>query len=108
MGSDNCAFVKPGHAKWTHEPRAGGVFVVRRPDGTIYGTYSTLSQAAATAGIRQKEADLAARRTTRPCMCCQKPFASEGIHNRMCGTCRPHGSDAWSPHGIAPRSGRPK
>ena len=25
---------------------------------------------------------------TRPCMCCQKPFVSEGSHNRLCGDCR--------------------
>lgn len=26
-------------------------------------------------------------RTTRRCMCCRKPFKSEGIHNRMCKEC---------------------
>ena len=24
----------------------------------------------------------------RPCMCCSKPFPSEGAHNRLCNTCR--------------------
>ncbi len=24
----------------------------------------------------------------RPCMCCQKPFESEGKHNRLCDHCR--------------------
>lgn len=24
----------------------------------------------------------------RPCMCCSRPFPSEGIHNRLCGLCR--------------------
>jgi len=27
-------------------------------------------------------------RTTRACMCCGKPFASEGSHHRLCGDCR--------------------
>jgi hypothetical protein len=27
-------------------------------------------------------------RTTRPCLCCNKLFPSEGPHNRLCGTCR--------------------
>ena len=106
MGSANGSFAKPANARWTHEPRANDTFVVLRPDGTIYGTYATLNQAAATAGIRQKEADQAARRMVRACMCCATPFASEGIHNRLCATCRPRGSDGWSPYGIAPRSGR--
>ncbi|MFV3077494.1 hypothetical protein [Niveispirillum fermenti] len=26
--------------------------------------------------------------TERRCMTCQKPFQSDGPHNRMCGTCR--------------------
>lgn len=25
---------------------------------------------------------------TRPCLRCQKPFLSEGIHNRLCNPCR--------------------
>lgn len=24
----------------------------------------------------------------RPCMCCRKPFESEGAHNRLCPECR--------------------
>lgn len=31
-----------------------------------------------------------ADRTVRPCMCCERPFPSEGIHNRLCAYCR-HG-----------------
>lgn len=27
-------------------------------------------------------------KTTRPCLCCGRPFASEGPHNRLCGRCR--------------------
>ena len=26
-------------------------------------------------------------RRTRKCMCCEKPFGSEGIHDRLCDTC---------------------
>jgi len=26
--------------------------------------------------------------TVRPCMCCGRDFRSEGIHNRLCGSCR--------------------
>ncbi|MCG3177457.1 MAG: hypothetical protein MOGMAGMI_02431 [Candidatus Omnitrophica bacterium] len=26
--------------------------------------------------------------TERACMCCGKPFLSEGPHNRLCGACR--------------------
>lgn len=27
-------------------------------------------------------------KTKRPCLCCKKPFWSEGAHNRLCGCCR--------------------
>jgi hypothetical protein len=29
----------------------------------------------------------------RACMCCQRPFLSEGIHNRICEPCKR--SDLW-------------
>ena len=25
---------------------------------------------------------------SRPCLCCGKPFVSDGAHNRLCGRCR--------------------
>ena len=30
----------------------------------------------------------ASQRTIRTCMTCQKPFESEGSHNRMCPSCK--------------------
>lgn len=107
MGADNLQFAKPSHAKWNVLSKAEGVHHVYGPDGSLYGTYGTRCQAAAIAGIRQKEADQAERRMTRPCMCCRTPFESEGIHNRLCSRCRASGGE-WNPYGIAPRSGRPR
>lgn len=37
---------------------------------------------------RRIEATSRKRITTRPCMCCQNNFQSEGPHNRLCGRCR--------------------
>lgn len=34
-----------------------------------------------------------ASRVMRPCMCCRRPFQSEGAHNRLCDPCRRKGSD---------------
>ena len=31
--------------------------------------------------------------TERPCMCCLNPFLSEGIHNRLCISCRNKSAD---------------
>lgn len=107
MGSDNVQFSKPCHAKWTVVSKGEGVHHVYGPDGSLYGTYATRAQAGATAGIQQKQDDRSARRMTRPCMTCGKSFASEGIHNRMCPSCRGLGEGAV-PYGAAPRSGRPR
>ncbi|MCU0826612.1 MAG: hypothetical protein MUE52_04235 [Tabrizicola sp.] len=101
-------FSKPGLGKWRVVQKAEEVFEVRTPDNAVYGRYSSLSQAAATASTRQKETDLAARRKTRACMCCTEPFQSEGIHNRLCSRCRSKEADNWNPYGLAPRSGRAK
>lgn len=40
--------------------------------------------------LEKPRRDARVRRGTqsRPCMCCGGPFASEGIHNRLCWTCR--------------------
>lgn len=108
MGSDNVKFAKPGRAKWQVVRRGEMTFTVYRPDGTVYDTFGSLQQASVTAGVRQREEDARARKTVRTCMCCQNPFESEGIHNRMCTRCRAHGADSYSPYGLAPRSGRPR
>lgn len=93
----------PGNARWRHVRRGDDHFQVLRPDGTVYGDYPTLNQAAATVGIRQKETDAAARKMTRACMCCRRPFDSEGIHNRLCDGCRRLG-DGPIPCGVATSS----
>lgn len=107
MGIDNIKFAKPAHAKWQVVSRSDGTYVVYQPDGKVYGTYASKPQAAGIAGGKQKAADLALKRMKRPCMCCQKPFQSEGIHNRMCDYCRRQGGELV-PHGVAPRNGRAK
>lgn len=38
-------------------------------------------------GYEQREST---KPNLRPCMCCERPFPSEGIHNRLCANCR-HG-----------------
>ena len=108
MGKDNIAFAKPANAKWTVQRTAACVFHVRGPDLSVFATYDNLCQAEAKRGTLQRRDDLAARRQTRACMTCCTPFASEGIHNRMCPVCRNRNTDGWNPHGIAPKSGRPR
>lgn len=33
----------------------------------------------------------------RPCMCCGREFASDGPHNRLCGTCRHRNHSPYAP-----------
>jgi predicted transcriptional regulator len=35
--------------------------------------------------------------TQRECKCCLQPFASEGIHHRMCGACRTRDVSPYTP-----------
>ena len=65
-----------------------GYFVVD-PEGRVAsGAYGNRDLAAARAYSLQRQADAAARRGPRACLCCGSVFESEGIHNRMCGPCR--------------------
>ncbi len=34
------------------------------------------------------------KRTLRPCLCCRKPFMSEGWHDRLCNRCGRGNTDA--------------
>lgn len=43
----------------------------------------------------QGKAAQRAERPPKPCMCCGKPFASQGIHNRLCGFCRTRDTTDW-------------
>lgn len=108
MGLDNHQFAKPGRSKWRVITKAEGVYEVRDAEGEIYGTYPSVFAAEAARGHGQRRDDAKARKTVRNCMTCSKPFESEGIHNRMCTTCRHRDDDGWSPYGLAPRSGRAK
>lgn len=103
MGVDNIKFAKPGLARWKHLRRADDCFVVYHPDGSVYGKYSTLCEAASVVGRRQKEDDERARKTVRPCLHCGNDFQSEGIHNRLCDPCRRLG-DGPMPCSVASAS----
>jgi hypothetical protein len=107
MGLDNFKFAKPGRGNWRVVPK-GDVFEVRDAEGEVYGTYLTVYAAEAARAHGQRRDDAKARKTVRHCMTCNKPFESEGIHNRMCTFCRHRDTDGWNPYGLAPRSGRAK
>ncbi len=55
--------------------------------GQVLRTYRDHHTAEACAlGLERRQQR--ARRKRRACLCCETPFASEGPHNRLCGTCR--------------------
>lgn len=106
MGSDNVLFSKPGRARFHIAPRAHGRWVLIGPDGRIQASFRVRDHAMTARDHAQARADAAAKWITRDCMCCRKPFMSEGVHNRLCGSCRNQNTDGWNPYGLAPRSGR--
>lgn len=59
--------------------RRGNARIVRAADGA----WSTVALAAGD------------RRQRRPCMCCRKPFPSEGPHHRLCLVCAQKDTSPW-------------
>lgn len=98
---------KPKHVKWDVQYVPGRGYRVVSPEGQVKGIYSSKSNAETSRDAYEAREKAVLKRMTRPCMCCQKPFESEGIHNRMCPVCR-RLDGGWNPHGVAPRSGRPR
>ncbi|MGV8987611.1 MAG: hypothetical protein ACOH2H_15175 [Cypionkella sp.] len=78
------------------------VWQVVGPDGVIEGGDYT-NERYAKGVARQKNGVVVQtkHRSDRPCMCCQKPFPSEGIHNRLCPNCRLRGSAEAMPAGYS-------
>lgn len=103
MGVDNIKFSKPERAKWLVVHRAADKHVVYRPDGAIHGIYETAKAAQATRQHKQAQDDERLGKKERPCLCCQRAFLSDGIHNRLCDTCRRQGGELV-PYGIAQNS----
>lgn len=54
-------------------------------NGKVYACHHT---AQARAHRLENETRFAGQRRVRACMCCGIEFASQGAHNRLCGTCR--------------------
>ena len=79
-------------------------YAVADPDGQIVTEWHMFRPAAERQRIElQVQADHAKKRIKRACMCCGSGFDSEGIHNRLCLTCR-HRSAEAAPHGVASRT----
>ena len=81
-------------------PVGSGRYEVRDPAGQPVGAPTTKDLAADRAERLQAEADARARRGIRPCLCCGHSFVSEGIHNRLCGSCRGR-NDTLAAYGYA-------
>lgn len=99
---------KPEYARWSMECVPGKGWRLVDPDGRPQSAfYGAGDRAQSALDAAQARADAARKRAVRPCLCCQKPFESEGIHNRLCSICR-HREGSCDPYGLAPRSGRAK
>lgn len=79
---------KPVHSRYRAEYATGRGFEIIDPTGRVIGREQNRAIALNRADALQKEADTAAKRGPRPCLCCGREFHSDGIHNRMCNPCR--------------------
>lgn len=91
---------KPEYARWAVKFVAGLGYMVEAPTGEQHGPFSCKVNAEASRAAWEAKDNLARKRVTRPCLCCQKPFDSEGIHNRLCDVCRRQG-DGPVPYSLA-------
>lgn len=68
---------------------SGKGYAIVGPDGRrVSGFYSDRDKAQERLAAMRAEDDARAKRGPRPCMCCGETFRSEGIHNRLCDSCR--------------------
>lgn len=81
-------YARPGCYRVQHLSGMG--YVVLDPSGQVIRDSQTPCKVRAEQqrDTLQREADQKAKRIDRPCLCCQRVFASAGIHNRMCDACR--------------------
>lgn len=81
-------YARPGSYQVQHPSGIG--YVVLAPSGQVIRDSQTPFKVRAEQqrDVLQREADQKAKRIDRPCLCCQRVFASAGIHNRMCDACR--------------------
>lgn len=65
-----------------------GYYVEDETGGKVSEYLHLRQQAVALRAEMQRRSDTKAKRGPRPCMRCSREFPSDGIHNRLCGTCR--------------------
>lgn len=100
MGTENHS--KPAHASSRIAFIPGKGYVVLDPEGGRAGGASPFRiQAEQLRDRLQREADAKAKRGRRACLCCGATFVSEGIHHRLCTSCRHRSDDGFIPTGIA-------
>lgn len=94
------------NARYTIHRLGQNGYVVLDPLGRRAGEPVRFWQdAAKQAQELQREADRRRKAGPRPCMCCGHSFESEGVHHRLCGTCR-HADTSDNPYAYALPRGR--
>jgi hypothetical protein len=81
-------YAKPDRARWTMEYITGKGWRLVDPDGKPQSAFYTKDRAQTALDAAQARTDAERKRCRRRCLCCGGEFQSEGIHNRMCDTCR--------------------
>jgi len=77
----------PTATQFRVECLAGRHFVFKSDGARVYGP-ADKATAETKCDNLQREFDNRAKIGLRPCMSCKREFHSEGIHNRLCSTCR--------------------
>lgn len=90
----------PRFARFRVEVLPGKGHIVYDPEGLAVTQPDTAENAEIARATLQDAWNETHKIGERPCMCCGRLFESEGIHNRLCSSCRGR-SDAPSSYGYA-------
>lgn len=97
----------------SHEERLNRLKTIERlrDEGLTWqqiGDHLGIAKTAAESWYTRQDRLRCASFETRSCMCCKRPFDSEGIHNRLCSPCKQNRTPSpWEVvEGASRRAGR--
>lgn len=94
---DNCSNMPAPGTNYVVFRVTGQGYVVLDPSRMrVSGFYPDTGSAQTRCDTLNAELDRKKRRGPRSCMCCGQSFLSEGVHNRLCDSCRRRDSSTLS------------
>ncbi len=91
------------HQRLVRRLAAGSFHVIGLPDGEVSPEFTSRARAEAWLEGQLGRLKWLSAKRARACMCCTQTFDSDGLHNRLCATCRLASHDTQAFNFINPR-----